>query len=158
MYGRRHFLKTAAGTALATAVVPLIARAADAATSAVEAAVNAAALEAASGGRLGICLVRPGHRQVMAHRAREAFPTASTIKFALSAAVLAKSDAGALSLDDRIQVREQDIRSGAPVSGRRRRDPLGDRAAEGDRRSVLGHDPSLRRGPRGADRTSDRRL
>lgn len=118
MYGRRHFLKTAAGTALATAVVPLIARAADAATSAVEAAVNAAALEAASGGRLGICLVRPGHRQVMAHRAREAFPTASTIKFALSAAVLAKSDAGALSLDDRIPVREQDIRSGAPVSGR----------------------------------------
>ena len=62
MYGRRHFLKTAAGTALATAVVPLIARAADAATSAVEAAVNAASLEAASGGRLGICLVRPGHR------------------------------------------------------------------------------------------------
>lgn len=118
MHGRRSFLKTAGGVALLTAAAPLIARAADADTSALQAAADPAALEAASGGRLGLYLAHPTRGEVMAHRAREAFPTASTIKFALSAAVLAQADAGALSLDDRIPVREQDVRPGAPVSGR----------------------------------------
>ncbi|MDR7191743.1 class A beta-lactamase [Luteimonas terrae] len=118
MHGRRSFLKTAGSAALLTAVAPLIASLADAEISAVQTAVDPAALETASGGRLGMCLVHPERGQVMVHRAREAFPTASTIKFALSAAVLAQADAGALSLDDRIPVRAQDVRSGAPVSGR----------------------------------------
>lgn len=118
MHGRRSFLKTTGGVALLTAAAPLIVRAANADTSALQAAADPAALEAASGGRLGLYLAHPTHGVVMAHRAREAFPTASTIKFALSAAVLAQADVGALSLDDRIPVREQDVRSGAPVSGR----------------------------------------
>lgn len=117
MHGRRSFLKTAGGVALLAAAAPLIARAA-ADTSALQAAADPAALEAASGGRIGLYLAHPTRGEVMAHRAREAFPTASTIKFALSAAVLAQADAGTLSLDDRIPVREQDVRSGAPVSGR----------------------------------------
>ncbi|WP_231583401.1 class A beta-lactamase [Luteimonas sp. FCS-9] len=83
-----------------------------------QAAGDIGSLEAASGGRLGLCLLGPDRRRVVAHRARESFPTASTIKFALSAAVLAQADAGALSLDDRIAVRAQDIRSGASVTGR----------------------------------------
>ena len=119
MHGRRAFLKTAGGVALLTAAAPLVARAADDVGAApLRAAADPAALEAASGGRLGMCLVHPARGQVMVHRAHEAFPTASTIKFALSAAVLAQADAGALSLDDRVPVREQDIRPGAPVSGR----------------------------------------
>jgi len=118
MHGRRSFLKTAGGVALLTAAAPLITRAADADTAALQAAADPAALEAASGGRLGLYLAHPTRGEVMAHRARESFPTASTIKFALSAAVLAQADDGALSLDDRIPVREQDVRPGAPVSGR----------------------------------------
>lgn len=117
MHPRRAFLKTAGGMALLAAAAPLLARTDDAAAT-LQAAADPAALEAASGGRLGMCLVHSVRGQVMGHRADEAFPTASTIKFALSAAVLAQADAGALSLDDRIAVRAQDVRSGAPVSGR----------------------------------------
>lgn len=118
MPGRRSFLKAAGGAALLMGAAPLLAKRAGGSGSRIENAPDIAALEAASGGRLGVHLLHPARRPAMAHREDEAFPTASTIKFALSAAVLARADAGALSLDDRIPVRAEDVRAGAPVTGR----------------------------------------
>ncbi|MCR6663539.1 MAG: class A beta-lactamase [Luteimonas sp.] len=123
MQSRRSFLSLASGAALAAAASPLLARAADPSASvgakaAIDGASDLASLERASGGRLGVCLLHPQRGQVMAHRETESFPTASTIKFLLCAAVLAKVDAGELSLDRRIPVRAEDMRFGASVTGR----------------------------------------
>lgn len=118
MQSRRAFLKLTGGMALATAAAPLLAQDAGGAVVGIDAATDLAALETASGGRLGVSLLHSERGQVMAYREREDFPTASTIKFLLAAAVLAKADAGELSLDLRVPVREQDMRPGAPVSGR----------------------------------------
>lgn len=118
MHGRRTFLKAAGGAVLLANAAPLIAGGDDGESSAIQAAGDAEALEIASGGRLGMCLLHPARGQLVAYRETEAFPTASTVKFVLSAAVLAQADAGAISMDDRIAISEEDVRSGAPVSGR----------------------------------------
>ncbi len=121
MHGRRDFLKFAGGAALLAGAAPLCASVADAPASnaAVLAAPDLAALEVLSGGLLGVQLAHPVRGPVLSHRAGEQFPTASTIKFALCAAVLSGADAGALSLDDRIPVHARDVQAGgAPVSGR----------------------------------------
>ena len=124
MQTRRSFIQSTGAWALVAAVAPAFAQsgAGDATgntTANIAAAADFAALEAASAGRLGVCLLHPELGQVASHRAQEDFPTASTIKFLLCAAVLARVDAGEVSLDLRIPVREQDVRrGGAPVSGR----------------------------------------
>lgn len=123
MQSRRSFLSLAGGAALAAAASPLLAQAGDGlahsdAGAAIDSAADLAALERASGGKLGVSLLHPQRGQVLAHREAESFPTASTIKFLLSAAVLARVDAGEVSLDQRIPVRAEDMRSGASVTGR----------------------------------------
>jgi beta-lactamase class A len=119
MQTRRNFIKSTGALALAAAVTPALGRPArDDVTTHIESAGDFVALEAASRGRLGVCLWHPVRGQVVGYREQEDFPTASTIKFPLCAAVLAKADAGEFSLDLRIPVREQDMRPGAPVSGR----------------------------------------
>ena len=118
MHTRRALLKSMGGLVVAGAAARLFAGGAARALPAVDAARDLASLEVASGGRLGVCLLHPARGQVVGHREREAFPTASTIKFPLCAAVMAQADTGALSLDQRIAVREQDMRPGASVTGR----------------------------------------
>ena len=117
MSSRRSFLKLAGSTALAATAAPLLAHAA-ADLSAVEAAPDFAALEAASGGRLGVALLPAGGALRAAHRADARFPMCSTFKCLLAAAVLAQADAGRLSLDRRIPVREADMIDHAPVTAR----------------------------------------
>ncbi|MCD9027081.1 class A beta-lactamase [Luteimonas sp. BDR2-5] len=112
MSSRRAFLKFAGTAALSATAAPLLARAAGAA------APDFAALEAASGGRLGVALMRSDGGIRAGHRADERFPMCSTFKYLLAAAVLARADAGRLSLDGRVPVRAADIIDHAPVTGR----------------------------------------
>lgn len=118
MRTRRSFIRSTGALALAAALPAFAGAGSGRDATRIGDADSFAALEAASLGRLGVCLWHPGRGQVVGHREQEAFPTASTIKFLLCAAVLAQADAGALSLDRRIPVREQDLRPGAPVTGR----------------------------------------
>lgn len=117
MFARRQFLKLG-GAALAGAVaVPALARMA-AAPKAAPIARDFSALEAESGGRLGVCLWHPASGARYGHRMEERFPMCSTFKFLLSAAVLYRADHGQLSLDRRVPVRAADILDHSPVSQR----------------------------------------
>ncbi|MEN4903810.1 class A beta-lactamase [Luteimonas sp. TWI662] len=123
MASRRALLKLAGLSALSLpmAALPAQARAAGAGTrpDAIAAAPDLAALEAASGGRLGVALLRDGAWGVQfGHRVDERFPMASTFKALLASAVLARVDRGTLSLDQRLAVREADMLEHAPVTGR----------------------------------------
>ena len=123
MASRRALLKLAGLSALSLpmAVLPAAARAAGpgASADAIAAAPDLAALEAASGGRLGVALLRDGDPAVrVGHRVDARFPMASTFKFLLASAVLARVDRGALSLDQRLVVRDADMLEHAPVTGR----------------------------------------
>lgn len=77
-----------------------------------------AALEAASGGRLGVTLLDTASGWRTGHRQDERFPMCSTFKFVLCATVLHHADQGRLDLDRRVPVRQQDILSHAPVTTR----------------------------------------
>lgn len=77
-----------------------------------------AALEAASGGRLGVTLLNTATGARIGHRQDERFPMCSTFKFVLCAAVLHQADHGRLSLDRRVPMRAQDLLSHAPVTSR----------------------------------------
>ncbi|MCW4454749.1 L2 family class A beta-lactamase [Flavobacterium sp. MXW15] len=77
-----------------------------------------AALEAASGGRLGVTLLNTASGWRTGHRQDERFPMCSTFKFVLCATVLHHADQGRLDLDQRVPVRQQDILSHAPVTTR----------------------------------------
>ncbi|KRG43412.1 class A beta-lactamase [Stenotrophomonas pictorum JCM 9942] len=117
MFARRQFLKFG-GAALASAVaVPALARLANA-TAPAPPARDFAALEAESGGRLGVCLWHPASGARYGHRMQERFPMCSTFKFLLSAAVLYRADRGQLALDRRVPVRAADIIDHSPVSQR----------------------------------------
>ncbi len=117
MFARRQFLKFG-GAALASAVaVPALARMASAASPA-PTSRDFAALEAQSGGRLGVCLWNPASGARHGHRMDERFPMCSTFKFLLSAAVLHAADRGQLSLDQRVAVRAADILGNSPGTGR----------------------------------------
>jgi len=117
MIARRQFLKFG-GAALAGAVaVPAFARVA-AGVAPMAATDEFAALEAQSGGRLGVCLWHPASGARFGHRMDERFPMCSTFKFPLAAAVLHAAGQGRLSLDRRVPVREADILGNSPVSER----------------------------------------
>jgi len=119
MLSRRHFLHSSAAM-LATAVtLPMPARAILPGVPAkISAAGDFAALEKASGGRLGVTLLDTASGRRIGHRQDERFPMCSTFKAVLAAAVLADVDAGTLSLDRRVAVREQDMLSHAPLTAR----------------------------------------
>jgi len=67
------------------------------------------AAETRSGGRLGVAVVEPTSGQRWVHHAGQRFPLQSTFKAPLAAAVLARVDTGALSLDTKIQVRRDEL-------------------------------------------------
>lgn len=78
-----------------------------------------AALEARAGGRLGVAAIDTATGRQVGHRADERFALCSTFKLLLGAAVLARVDAGELSLDRRIPYGRKDLLSYAPVTTKR---------------------------------------
>src|SRR5262249_50003463 len=64
---------------------------------------NFAALEAESGGRLGVAVLRSGSEGFAGHRADERFPICSTFKLLAAAAVLKLVDEGKETLDRRVK-------------------------------------------------------
>jgi beta-lactamase class A len=74
------------------------------------------ALEAESGGRLGIAVFDTRSGDVIGHRAEERFPMCSTFKLLAAAAVLAKADASKEQLTRRFAIEAKDILDYAPVT------------------------------------------
>lgn len=121
MSSRRRFLQLSSAVLASGLAVPVLARSAAGATAtgnaaAIAAASDWASLEKASGGRLGVTLLDTASGRRLGHRQDERFPMCSTFKAVVAATVLSKADAGKLSLDARLPVREQDMLSHAPVT------------------------------------------
>ncbi len=117
MIARRPFIALA-GAALAGIVAgPALARTAGAVARR-PATPGFDALEAESGGRLGVCLWHPASGARFGQRMDERFPMCSTFKFLLVAAVLHRAAQGRLSLDRRVAVRASDLIAHSPVSAR----------------------------------------
>ena len=78
--------------------------------------VRLKALEARSGGRLGVVVVDTGTGRRWTHRENERFALCSTFKFPLVAAVLARVDSGLDSLDRRVAYTAADLLDHSPVT------------------------------------------
>ncbi|KAF1014505.1 MAG: Beta-lactamase [Stenotrophomonas maltophilia] len=127
MLARRRFLQFSGAAVASALAVPVLARAATATAAPADAPVRAAianaadfaALEAVSGGRLGVSVLDTGSgRRIAGHRQDERFPMCSTFKSMLAAHMLSLADAGRLSLETRLPVAQKDILSWAPVTRR----------------------------------------
>jgi len=118
MIARRQFLQWTGAAAASALAATAFARSPVAPPTPAAAAQDFAALEAASGGRLGVTLLDTATGRRTGHRQDERFPMCSTFKFVLCAAVLHRADQGTLPLDRRIAVRAQDMLSHAPVTTR----------------------------------------
>ncbi|GJD33565.1 class A beta-lactamase [Methylobacterium aerolatum] len=79
-----------------------------------EAGARFKAIEAGTGGRLGVSVAGEGFTPLL-WRADERFAFCSTFKVLAAAAVLARIDAGAVRLDQALPLREADLLSYAPV-------------------------------------------
>jgi len=79
-------------------------------------AADIAALEQASGGRLGVCMLDAHTGFSVSHRGDERFGMCSTFKLALAALVLKAIDDGEFAADSRIPIREADMVFHAPVT------------------------------------------
>ncbi|HSS40878.1 MAG TPA: class A beta-lactamase, partial [Polyangia bacterium] len=75
-----------------------------------------AAIEAAVGGRLGVFAFELGGGPALAHRPDDRFAMCSTFKCLLAAAVLARIDAGTLSLDKALPFTATDVIDHSPVT------------------------------------------
>jgi beta-lactamase class A len=75
-----------------------------------------AAIEARTGGRLGVFALDVASGRTLAHRAGERFPMCSTFKAMAVAALLKRVDAGEETLDRFIRYGEADLLSYAPVA------------------------------------------
>ncbi|WP_431283029.1 class A beta-lactamase [Humitalea sp. 24SJ18S-53] len=75
-----------------------------------------ARIEAEFGGRLGVAVLDTATGRVAGHRLGEGFPMCSTFKAPLTAAVLARVDAGDERLDRRIPIAQADIITWSPVT------------------------------------------
>jgi beta-lactamase class A len=104
---RRDLLVTAAGLLLA----PALPRAQSDHT-----ARALQALEARSGGRLGVCVLDTATKRVTGHRLDERFAMCSTFKLPLAAVILREADQGRLTLTDVVTYSERDLLSYAPVT------------------------------------------
>ncbi|WP_017671433.1 class A beta-lactamase [Blastomonas sp. AAP53] len=83
-----------------------------------------AAIEARSGGRLGVALVDQDGRQVAGHRADERFALCSTFKLPLAAMVLEKAAEGRWAMGDALPVTDADMVAYAPyVEAQRDKSP-----------------------------------
>ncbi|MET4681435.1 L2 family extended-spectrum class A beta-lactamase [Stenotrophomonas rhizophila] len=118
MIARRQFLQWTGAAAASALAATAFAKTPLPSPKPAAAAKDFAALEAASGGRLGVTLLNTGTGWRTGNRQDERFPMCSTFKFVLSAAVLHLADQGRLSLDRRVAVRQQDMLSHAPVTTR----------------------------------------
>ncbi|MFF2049403.1 L2 family extended-spectrum class A beta-lactamase [Stenotrophomonas bentonitica] len=118
MIARRQFLQWTGAAAASALAATAFAKTPLPSPQPAVAAKDFAALEAASGGRLGVTLLNTGTGWRTGNRQDERFPMCSTFKFVLSAAVLHLADQGRLALDQRIPVRQQDMLSHAPVTTR----------------------------------------
>lgn len=118
MIARRQFLQWTGAAAASALAATAFAKTPLPSPQPAVAAKDFAALEAASGGRLGVTLLNTGTGWRTGNRQDERFPMCSTFKFVLSAAVLHLADQGTLPLDRRIPVRQQDMLSHAPVTTR----------------------------------------
>ncbi|MBI5268995.1 MAG: class A beta-lactamase [Burkholderiales bacterium] len=76
------------------------------------------ALEAQAGGRLGVTLIDPEREQRFAWRGAERFPMCSTFKWPLAAAMLARVDAGAASLDQVLRYSRDELDAYSPITKR----------------------------------------
>ncbi|MBR0650554.1 class A beta-lactamase [Roseomonas terrae] len=75
-----------------------------------------AGIERDYGGRLGVAVLDSGTGRLVGHRLTERFPMCSTFKAPLTAAVLARVDAGEERLDRRIRVARADLVAHSPVA------------------------------------------
>jgi beta-lactamase class A len=75
-----------------------------------------AAIEADSGGRLGVTVLDTGLGESAGHRTDERFPMCSTFKVLAAAAILSRIDTGKEQLTRRIDVEQKDILAYAPVT------------------------------------------
>jgi len=118
MLARRLFLQCSGAAAVSAIAASVFAKNPEVAATPRPTARDFAALEAASGGRLGVTLLDTGSGRRFGHRQDERFPMCSTFKFALCATVLQLADQGKLSLDRRLAMTRQDLLSHAPVTAR----------------------------------------
>jgi beta-lactamase class A len=75
-----------------------------------------AAIQSRVGGRIGVYMLDTQSQLELAFNARERFAMCSTFKLMLVTAILKRVAAGALSLDNRLPVREQDMVPHAPIT------------------------------------------
>ena len=75
-----------------------------------------AALEARTGGRLGVHAIATAGQKTLGHRADERFPMCSTFKFLLTAAVLARVDTGEEHLERTVAYGKRDLLAYAPIT------------------------------------------
>ena len=101
---------------LAAAVFPFVPAVAAPAAGLAGAVAELKALEAASGGRLGVAALDTGSGAYLAHRADERFPFCSSFKTMLAAAVLARSTREPGLLERRIRYGKADMAPHAPVT------------------------------------------
>ncbi|MFI4934485.1 MAG: class A beta-lactamase [Caulobacterales bacterium] len=116
---RRH----AIGAGLAAFAAPALAA---------ESADPFAAVEARTGGRVGVAALDTASGARLGHRAAERFAMCSTFKAMAAAAVLARVDRGVERLDRFVPYAERDLLDYAPVTRRRVKDggmPLGELCA-----------------------------
>lgn len=114
MIERRTVLARLAGAALLP-LVPACAAGAGA-TRKDEWAAAMAALEAESGGRLGVAFLDAGTGTRFAWRGDERFPMCSTFKFLLAAAILFRVDRGLERLDRPVAVEKDDLVAYSPFA------------------------------------------
>lgn len=75
-----------------------------------------AAIEAGSGGRLGVAVLDTASGARCGHRADERFPMCSTFKLLAAGAILARVDAGRDRLDRRIRFKPADLVAYSPIT------------------------------------------
>jgi Beta-lactamase class A len=111
-FSRRTFFAGAASTLLANACAHRFAPAQRDFSTAV------AAIQVRVGGRIGAYMLDTQSQLELAFNARERFAMCSTFKLMLVAAILKRVEAGALSLEGRLPVREQDMVPYAPITSK----------------------------------------
>lgn len=114
MIGRRDILFGAAGGGLALGLMGASRVSAQILTCGPPTA-RLDALEAQSGGRLGVAILDMETGATRAYKARQRFPMCSTFKFVLAAAILARVDQGRENLGRKVPVRASDLVSHAPA-------------------------------------------
>jgi beta-lactamase class A len=109
-FSRRTFFAGAASTLLANACAHRFASAQR------DFSASVAAIQARVGGRIGAYMLDTQSQLELEFNARERFAMCSTFKLMLVAAILKRVAAGALSLEGRLPVREQDMVPHAPIT------------------------------------------